>query len=301
MSTQSGLNTTPEQTQQRVISNRAVNKGRKAVEKNYNTLEKLAVTYLPADKIQPNDWNPNRQSDHDFELLMKSMEEDGFTQPIIVLREPTNGCHMVVDGEHRWRAGIALGLKELPVVMVDMTPEQARISTIRHNRARGSHDIELEANLLRDLQKLGALDWAADSLMMSDIEVNKLLTDLAAPEALASEEFTEAWIPDNFTEKEADLIRHGDPNVKASVTQNADGSTSMYAMSAQAIEKQRERERLIAAAKTEQERQTVKREVQIYRVSVMFSGEEGQIVKQALGDNPAEKLLELCKAHLNVV
>ena len=74
-------NTTPEQTQQRVQSGR---KGRKKVEKKAIQLEKLNVQYVSVDSLKPNDYNPNRQSDHDFELLLRSMEEDGFTQHVVV-------------------------------------------------------------------------------------------------------------------------------------------------------------------------------------------------------------------------
>lgn len=290
--------TTPEATQERVISKRALEKGRKAVQKAAKKLEKLVVHELAIDQLIPNDWNPNRQSDHDFELLLRSMEEDGFTQPIVALEVPVDGKHIIIDGEHRWRAAATLGIPTVPTVLANMTPEQARIATIRHNRARGSHDIELEAQILRDLQSLGAIEWAQDSLMLDDTELEAMLKDVAAPEALADQDYGEAWVPDDFTQEEADLVRHGHKDTRAEVTDTGDGGSIVRGMTQEAIEATRRREELIARAKTSQDMQIAKQQSYMYRVALVFSGDEGQIVKKALGDHPAEALLEMCRAKV---
>src|SRR3954464_7927057 len=75
-------------------------KGRAKLEKKNNVLTRLQIEYVPYDSIHPNTYNPNRQSDHDFELLLASITEDGFDQPILVHRESRE----IIDGEHRWRA-----------------------------------------------------------------------------------------------------------------------------------------------------------------------------------------------------
>src|SRR5690606_944115 len=95
-------------------------KGRKAIEKKARKLETLSIEYVDVDSVSPNTYNPNRQSEHDFELLVKAMTEDGITQPIIVQRS----TRQIVDGEHRWRAAKHLGYTQIPVVFVDMTEEQ---------------------------------------------------------------------------------------------------------------------------------------------------------------------------------
>ena len=155
-------------------------KGRKEIAKRTNALERLVIEYVSVASIRPNSYNPNQQSDHEFELLVRSIDEDGFTQPIVCQQ----ATREFVDGEHRWTAAIVHhylrknGLEisttncreardrrfevldaslEIPVVFVDMSVEQMRIATLRHNKARGSHDIELEAAVLRDLQQLGGL------------------------------------------------------------------------------------------------------------------------------------------------
>ena len=136
-----------------------------------NELGSVEVVYTPTDSIRPNSYNPNRQSADEFELLLKSIATDGFTQPVIVQRE----TNQIVDGEHRWRAAQKLEIGSIPVVFVDMTPEQMRVATLRHNRARGSEQIDLTSLLIREIESMNAIEWAQDELMMSDDELALLL------------------------------------------------------------------------------------------------------------------------------
>lgn len=279
-------NTTPAETQEKV-SEKIKKKGRKTVDKKNKVLESLDIQYINVNDVHPNEWNPNRQSEHDFELLLKSMREDGFTQPVVAIKTD-EGLIKIVDGEHRWRAAHTLGFDEIPVVITPMTEEQAKIATLRHNRARGSEDVDLTAELLRDLEKLGALDWAQDSLMMDDTEIQKMLEDIPAPEALAADEYTEAWEPGEMSGAQEDA------GTSTREIQGASGVT-VAAASIASIERQRERERQIAEAKTAEERQALKKDNDIFRLYLTFTGDEATLVKQILGEQAAEKLIEMCK------
>lgn len=246
-------------------------KGRKAVEKQTVVLQELKVEYVPVDQIHANDYNPNRQSDHEFNLLLKSIREDGFTQPVIVTQDL-----VIVDGEHRWRAAAKLGMTSIPVCKVNMTEAQRKIATLRHNRARGSEDIGLSAAVLKDLAKLGALDWATDSLDLTPVEVNKLLEDVPVVDALAGDEFTPSWTP-------------GEPKGHFEQANRVESRTIA------AVEAQRAAEKNAEAATSEAERSQKIREADTYRISVTFSGEEAKIVKPVLGTNQADAILQLCK------
>ncbi|KKL98182.1 hypothetical protein LCGC14_1827000, partial [marine sediment metagenome] len=267
-------------------------KGKKVIEKKNVALKTLKIEYVSIENLRENPYNPNRQSDHEFELLCRSMREDGFTQPIVAAvvdeahcADPkfkgkyTPGDLVIVDGYHRWKAGRHLGLKEVPYVDVPMTVEQMRIATLRHNRARGSEDIELSAEVLRDLQQLGALDWAKDSLMLDDAELNKLLDDIPAPEALAGAEFGTAWDPVSNADAvtlDQDMVETKDRGVAAS---------------GDAVDRLRAMEKKIAEAKSDQEKEAARKEANIYRLVLVFTGDQATIVKQALGDTPAESVL----------
>lgn len=250
-------------------------KGKAQVEKKNKSLEKLTIEYVPIDAIKPNKYNPNRQSEHDFELLTRSMKEDGFTQPVIVQKATKE----IVDGEHRWRCATQLGLKEIPIVYVDMPEEQMRIATLRHNRARGNEDVELSAQVLRDLRELGALDWAQDSLMLDDVELQMLIDDVPAPDALADDDFVESW---DIGSKEAN-----------SDSKLGDGTTSS---TPEATERLRDMERQIEEAKTEEDKAKAVKEANVFRLVVIFSDDEADLVRSVLGEAPAVALLELCRA-----
>lgn len=131
------------------------------------------VVKVPIGDLRANEYNPNQQSVHDFQLLVKSMQADGFTTPLLANRDGR-----IIDGEHRWRAAKVLGMQFVPVVYKDYTEAQMRVATIRHNRARGEHDLDLEANLLADLEKSIGTAGIEDSLGISqedfDLSMSRL-------------------------------------------------------------------------------------------------------------------------------
>lgn len=271
-------------------------KGRAAVEKKAQALETLAIEYVDVSDIRANAYNPNRQSEHDFRLLLKSIEEDGFTQPVVAVKitdehlteDPTLNEHgfqpgdkVIVDGEHRWRAAAQLGYKQIPLVFVPMSLAQARIATLRHNRARGSEDYELAAQVLKDLQSIGELDWAQDSLDLSDEEVNRLIEDVPAPEALAAEDYGDAWDP----------VKQG----ADSETQLSDRQSSATPA---AVEAQRKAEEAMANARTQEERDAVKRDMKVYRFALTYDGDEAAAVRAVISASPAQAVLDLCNAEL---
>ena len=257
-------------------------------------LDRLEVVNVSIDSIRPNDYNPNRQSDEDFRLLLRSITDNGFTQPIIVHEE----SRQIVDGEHRWRAARQLGYTEIPVVLVSMTMEQMKVATLRHNRARGSHDIELEAGVLRDLIALGAGDWAKDALALSDSDFQHLIVDAPVTALVGGDTedaFGDAWVPDT-----ADGIDTGSKDsvsqaTKTTVSPAASGTKLASAMTTGAVEAVVRRRDAAAKAKTEEDRQRALKEEKTYKVMYVFTDEDAEIVQSVLGDEAANKLLELCR------
>lgn len=140
------------------------------MKKEKSNPSKMRVVYVAPDTLQANAWNPNKQSEKDFALLLQSIKDDGFTQPILVSLEGT-----IIDGEHRWRAAKALNIEKIPVVQVSMTDAQMRVATIRHNKARGQHDRDLERSLFQELEEMGALSFAQEALLLEDFELESLL------------------------------------------------------------------------------------------------------------------------------
>lgn len=112
------------------------------------------VVAVPIDKIEANDYNPNHVAKREMDLLYQSIRCDGYTMPIVCFYDSDRDKYIIVDGFHRYT--IMLRYKDvyerengmLPVSVIDKPIEDRMASTIRHNRARGKHEVELQASLV---------------------------------------------------------------------------------------------------------------------------------------------------------
>ncbi|MFG3429562.1 ParB N-terminal domain-containing protein [Streptomyces californicus] len=140
------------------------------------------VQAVPLEKIRANTYNPNAVAPPERELLERSMWEDGITQPSVVVHDADTDVYHLVDGEHRYltvRDTPRIRDREngmLPVVVLEgKTLADRMASTIRHNRARGTHDPELMAQIVGELVDSGMRDaWIRKHLGMSQDEVRQL-------------------------------------------------------------------------------------------------------------------------------
>ena len=119
----------------------------------------MNVRMLPLDKLEANDYNPNRMAAPELKLLKISIEEDGFTQPIVAYYNAERDVYEIVDGFHRYLcARDYFHLDEVPVTVIDKPIEERIASTIRHNRARGTHQIVELDEVIRLKQISGLRD-----------------------------------------------------------------------------------------------------------------------------------------------
>ena len=159
------------------------------------------VQWVKSDLVIANDYNPNTVAPPEMELLHTSIQEDGYTQPIVVYQH--DGIYEVVDGFHRNRVGKECkDITErihgyLPVTIInDERHDKAdRIaSTIRHNRARGKHRVDAMSNIVLDLRKRNWSDKKiAKELGMDADEVLRLAQITGLAEMFSDREFSEAW------------------------------------------------------------------------------------------------------------
>jgi ParB-like chromosome segregation protein Spo0J len=160
------------------------------------------VQWVRADTVQANDYNPNTVAPPEMELLQRSIESDGYTQPIVTWATE-GGTLEVVDGFHRHRVGCEVPevreriLHFLPVVVVNeaRTDRGDRIAaTIRHNRARGKHRIDSMSAIVVELKRR---NWSDEKigreLGMDPDEVLRLAQISGIAEMFADREFSEAW------------------------------------------------------------------------------------------------------------
>ena len=158
------------------------------------------VLWVKADEIVANDYNPKVMAPSEKKLLKQSLEKDGFTQPIVVSEETSH--YLVVDGFHRQLLGrrtvTGKRLKGwLPVTCInpDRKGQTSRIAaTIRHNRARGKHQITSMSDIVRDLSRLGWTDERIGTeLGMDQDEVLRLKQISGLTELFQQADFSPAW------------------------------------------------------------------------------------------------------------
>lgn len=168
------------------------------------------VQWVPANKVIANDYNPNSVAPPEMELLHVSIQEDGYTQPIVVYQH--DDIYEVVDGFHRNRVGKeCLDIKErihgyLPVTIIndDRHDKADRIaSTIRHNRARGKHKVEAMSDIVVELKRRNWSDSKiGKELGMDPDEVLRLTQITGLAEMFSDKEFSEAWEVDMLDESD---------------------------------------------------------------------------------------------------
>jgi ParB-like chromosome segregation protein Spo0J len=158
------------------------------------------IIKVPVDKLRANEYNPNRVAPPEMKLLYESIKEDGYTMPIVCYYHKDDDVYEIVDGFHRY--GIMLKHKDiyereggcLPVSVIDKPISERMASTIRHNRARGTHNIDLMSNIVAELVEMGKSDaWIARHLGMDIDEILRLkqITGLAA--LFADQDYSMAW------------------------------------------------------------------------------------------------------------
>jgi ParB-like chromosome segregation protein Spo0J len=155
------------------------------------------IIWVPAEYVHANDYNPNKVAPPEMELLELSILEDGFTQPIVTWQVEEN-YYEVVDGFHRHIVGKdRLKMSHLPIVIVnnDRTDKGDRIaSTIRHNRARGKHQVGAMSDIVLELSRRNWSDGKiGKELGMEPDEVLRLKQISGLADLFADEEFSEAW------------------------------------------------------------------------------------------------------------
>lgn len=159
------------------------------------------VLWVESKKIKANNYNPNIMAPIEKKLLTHSIIKNGFTQPIVVAEIEDN--YLIVDGFHRQLIGSTKPYLNkrlngyLPVAIIGTTQnkdEERIAATIRHNRARGKHQISAMSSIVRDLYRLG---WSnkriSEELGMDQDEVLRLKQITGLMELFSNEEFSTAW------------------------------------------------------------------------------------------------------------
>ena len=157
------------------------------------------VRAIPLEKIRANAYNPNAVAPPEMKLLELSIWEDGFTMPVVCYYLPEEDLYEIVDGYHRYTTLLTSErIREreqgfLPVVVIEKDLSNRMASTIRHNRARGSHSIELMSTIVAELGQAGMSDaWILRHIGMDKDELLRLKQITGLADLFKEREFSEA-------------------------------------------------------------------------------------------------------------
>ena len=158
------------------------------------------VKAVPLEKVCANAYNPNAVAPPEMKLLEKSIWEDGYTMPVVCYYLPDEDLYEIVDGYHRYtilKTSRRIREREdgmLPVVVIDKDIDNRMASTIRHNRARGTHSIELMQNIVSELKKSGMSDaWIMKHIGMDADELLRLKQLSGLAELFKDSTFSKTW------------------------------------------------------------------------------------------------------------
>jgi hypothetical protein len=172
-----------------------------------------SVRRVPIEQVTANDYNPNSVAPPEMALLETSIWEDGYTQPVVVVYDRENDKYVVVDGFHRYcvlRDSKRVNEREkgmLPVVVLDKEMHDRMASTIRHNRARGTHNIELMSTIVAELVEMGKGDhWICKHIGMSKDELLRLKQITGVAALFQNQDFSASWDAEDYEEALVDEV-----------------------------------------------------------------------------------------------
>lgn len=163
------------------------------------------VRAVPVEKVRANNYNPNVVAPPEMQLLELSIWEDGYTMPCVCYYIPDEDVYEIVDGFHRYmvmKTSRRIYEREkglLPVVVIEKEIQERMASTIRHNRARGVHQVELMSAIVGELTKSGMSDaWIMKNIGMDRDELLRLKQITGLAELFAGREFglSKEWVED---------------------------------------------------------------------------------------------------------
>lgn len=158
------------------------------------------VQWIPLEKVEANDYNPNSVATNEMRLLYISIKEDSYTQPVVTIFDEKQDRYIIIDGFHRYSVmrhnkdiyDLYHGLLPCVVLKKDISDRMA--ATIRHNRARGKHSVDGMSNMVFKLLFEGKTDqWIMEKLGLENDELQRLKFITGFAKLFENAEFTKAW------------------------------------------------------------------------------------------------------------
>lgn len=158
------------------------------------------VQWVPVEKVEPNDYNPNSVAKVEMGLLYTSISHDGYTQPIVTIYDPSKDKYVIVDGFHRYftcknnKDIYERNKGRLPIVVIKKDINDRMASTVRHNRARGKHSVAGMSSMVFKMLENGWKDEdICKELGMEPEELIRLKHITGFSKLFADTEYKRSW------------------------------------------------------------------------------------------------------------
>lgn len=158
------------------------------------------VRWVPIEKVEANDYNPNSVAAPELRLLYTSILHDGYTQPVVTIYDQERDRYVIVDGFHRFHTCrsnpdiLARNHGRLPLVVIDKPINDRMASTVRHNRARGKHSVAGMASMVFSMLDKGWSDAeVCNQLGMEPEELLRLKHVTGFAKLFEKVEYRMAW------------------------------------------------------------------------------------------------------------
>lgn len=143
-----------------------------------------------------NTYNPNSVSDSKMELLKQSIIDNGFAFPVVTIADSDQEGFVIIDGFHRYQMTTKkwLDLSHLPIVVLDHDINQRMFATVQFNKARGVHQVDLDADLIRSLIQQGVNENEISKHLGIDLDtIHRYKQVSGVAEIFANSEWSASW------------------------------------------------------------------------------------------------------------
>lgn len=165
------------------------------------------VRWVKIEEVEANDYNPNSVASKEMQLLYTSILHDGYTQPVVTIRDKDRQKYVIIDGFHRYFTAksnpdiLERNMGRLPIVVLNKDINDRMASTVRHNRARGSHSVNGMSNMVFKMLDNGWSDErVCKHLGMDAEELLRLKHITGFSKLFENAEYSKAWVTRNQIE-----------------------------------------------------------------------------------------------------
>jgi len=156
----------------------------------------LNVKLVPREMVIANNYNPNFVASDRMELLKQSIIDNGFCFPIVTIWDGDLEKYVIIDGFHRFTICQPdwLDITEVPIVILEHNISKRMAATVQFNKARGIHQVDIDAELIRALLEQGQSEDEISIHLGIDTETihrYKSLTGIA--ELFKNSQYSVSW------------------------------------------------------------------------------------------------------------